>query len=150
MTLVCKNMEELTPDDYLAFPVWEFALDMEDVDDLAMRPVAKLPVDDLANRLVGTKVHLANGDHLWASLSNIKLDDSAKTRRILAAAFYLNGEWIYLARPQDPNQENYGPAALARKIGLPVDQVFPISYDVSKCCIGDENAIRGLIESGLR
>ena len=33
------------------------------------------------------------------------------------------------------------------KLGLKLDDVFPISYDVSGCCIGDAAALAGVIES---
>jgi len=147
MTAQIKNMEALTPEDFIAHPVWEFALDMEHVDEFAMRPVTKLPVNDLANRIVGTRVVLANGTKLWAGLSNVVLGDGNETRSILIPKFYVNDEWVPLDRPGDFKVEMYGPEAFARRLGLSVGQVFPIAYDISDCCVGDKDAVRGTIES---
>jgi hypothetical protein len=145
MKLPVKNMEKLTPDDFIAYPVWEFALDLEEIDDLAMRPVPDLPVDDLRNRTVGTQVRLANGAKVWAGLGNIFLSDPQKTKKALVASFYIGGKWIPLSR--EMNVEMYGPKALARGLGLEVTDVFPVTYDVSSFCRGDVNATRGTIEA---
>jgi hypothetical protein len=145
MTLPVKNMEKLTPEDFAAYPVWEFALDLEEVDDLAMRPVTTLPVRDLGNRTVGTQVSLANGSKLWAGLGNIFLESPRRTKQALVASFYIGGEWIPLSR--EMNVEMYGPEALARRLGLKVEDMFPIAYDVSASCVGDCDAVRGSIEA---
>jgi hypothetical protein len=145
MTLPVKNMEKLTPDDFMAYPVWELALDLEEVDDLAMRPVPDLPVDDLRNRTVGTQVRLANGTKLWAVLGNIFLSDPQKTKKALVASFYIGGNWI----PFSPktNATMYGSGAIARRLGLKVEDVFPVSYDVGRFCVGDKDAMRGTTEA---
>jgi len=148
MSEIVKNVSNLMPDDLSAHPVWAFALEMESVDDLAVRPVTALPVDDLANCVVGTRVRLANGTKLWAKMLNVKLDSPAETRQFLAASILVNNAWVYLARPQDFNQKDFGPMALADRLGLAMSQVFPISYDISNCCVGVEGAIRGTIDYG--
>jgi hypothetical protein len=145
MTLPVKNMENLTPEDFAAYRVWEFALDLEEVDDLAMRPVPNLPVNDLRNRLAGTEVRLANGSRLLAGIGNIFLNDAQKTKRLLGVRFYIGGEWVPLSR--EMNVAMYGPEALARRLGLTVNEMFPVTYDVSASCIGDRNATRGSIEA---
>jgi hypothetical protein len=145
MTLPVKNMEKLTPEDFSAYPVWEFALELEEIGDLAMRPVPDLPVNDLGNRTVGTQVSLANGSRLWAGLGNIFLDNPRRTKQTLVASFYIGGEWVPLSR--EMNAEMYGPDALARRLGLRVEDVFPVTYDVSACCIGDRDATQGSIEA---
>ncbi|HKD21627.1 MAG TPA: hypothetical protein VKB71_06420 [Rhizomicrobium sp.] len=147
MTLPVKNMEQLTPSDFAAYPVWEFALDLEEVDDLAMRPVTTLPVHDLANRTVGIEVRLANGSMLWAGLGNIVLNDPGRTKRTLVASFYIGGQWIPLSR--SVNAEMYGPDALARRLGLRTKDVFPITYDISAHCVGDREATLGSVEATL-
>jgi hypothetical protein len=38
MTLPIKNMEKLTPEDFAVYPVWELALDLEQVDETLVRP----------------------------------------------------------------------------------------------------------------
>jgi hypothetical protein len=145
MTLPAKNIEKLTPDDFTVYPVWEFALDLEEVDDLAMRPVLDIPVNDLGNRLAGAEVRLANGTRLWAGIANIFLNDAQKTKRLLGVRFYIGGEWVPLSH--EMNVEIYGPNALASRLGLKVEDIFPIAYDVSAFCVGDSEAIRGSIEA---
>lgn len=145
MTLPVKNMEKLTPDDFSVYPVWEFALDLEEIDDLAMRPVPKHPVHDLANRIVGAQVRLANGSKLWAGFGNMFLNDPQKTKRALVVSFYIGGEWIPLS--YNVNAEMYGPDALARKLGLKVEEMFPVTYDVSANCVGDKDVTQGTIEA---
>jgi hypothetical protein len=84
---------------------------------------------------------------MWAAIQNIDPKSAMKTRHLLSLLLYSNGEWIFLARYHDPGQEGYGPAALAHKLGLKVDDVFPISYDVSNCCVGDPAALSGVVEA---
>lgn len=147
MTTDCKRADELTPEDLAKFPVWEFALDLEQVDETLVRPVTQLPVDDLGIRIVGTNVCLANGTRMWAGIQNIDPKSAVKTRHLLSLSLHSNGQWIHLDRYHDYNLKEYGPAALARRLGLEVEDVFPISYDVRSCCVGDPRALAGVIES---
>ena len=142
-----KEAGDLVPADIEITPVWEFDLANEVDSETAVIPVFDLPVDDLSIRIVGTNVCLANGTRMWAGIQNIDPKSAMKTRHLLSLLLYSSGEWIFLARYHDPGQEGYGPAALARKLGLKLDDVFPISYDVSGCCIGDAAALAGVIES---
>ncbi len=145
--MTCKRADELTPEDFAIFPVWEFALDMEEVDETLVRPVRQLPVYDLDNRIVGANVRLANGTRMCAGIQNIDLKSALKTRHLLSLSLFCDGGWFHLDRYHDYNVEQYGPVALAGKLGLEVDKVFPISYDVSNCCVGDPHALIGTIES---
>lgn len=142
-----KLYGELTPNDLAIHPVWEFALDKEQENDTLVRPVIDLPVDDLGIRVVGTKVHLANGSCYWALIDNLDPKSAFRTRHLMSLTLMSGGQRIFLARYHDPGQRNYGPEAFARKLGLEPDQVFPISYDVSSSCVGDPAALVGTIES---
>jgi hypothetical protein len=55
-----KPAESLTVADFEAHPVWEFLND-DEIGETMVRPVEKLPVETLDNRIVGTQVRLANG-----------------------------------------------------------------------------------------
>ncbi len=147
MTDTCKRFADLRPADFETHPVWEAALDLEVIDDTLYRPVAELPVDDLGIRIVGTKVCLANGMSMWAAIENIDLQSAYKTRHLMSLAFFRGGRWIHLDRYHDYNLKEYGPQATATKLGLKVADVFPISYDVSGCCLGEPGAVAGVIES---
>jgi hypothetical protein len=48
-----------------------------------------------------------------------------------------------MARYHDFDCDQRGPAALANFLGLKIEQVFPILYDVSDCCLGDPSVISG-------
>ena len=64
-----KPAETLMVADFKAHPVWKFLND-DEIGETMARPVEKLPVETLDNRLVGTKVRLANGLEIWGLLGN--------------------------------------------------------------------------------
>ena len=53
-----KPFAELTPDDFRAYPVWQYGADPQDA---MARSIAVYPVTDLTNRFIGATVTLANG-----------------------------------------------------------------------------------------
>jgi len=143
----CKKPEDITPDDFERFPVWEAAIDLDEVDGTLHRPVKELPVHDLGLRVVGTKVTLANGIEMFAALHGIHLESEYKTRHLMSLSFFHMGGWIHLDRYHDYSLEKNGPEATARKLGLKVSDVFPVKYDVSNFCVGDPGAVAGFVES---
>ena len=78
-----KLVEELTPADLQAHPIWEFVTDVPGASETAVRPFTQLPATDLVGRLVGTMVRLSNGTSRWAILSNISLRNPRSTRHFL-------------------------------------------------------------------
>lgn len=56
-------------------------------------------------------------------------------------------EWFHLARYFDSEYGRYGPEQLAGFLGLPVDEVFPISYDISLIAEGNEDVLKGQFHS---
>ena len=57
-------------------------------------------------------------------------------------------KWIELANPNDPdNYARKGPEAFAKRLGLTVSQVFPISYDISKSAEGLKSVLKGRIKA---
>jgi hypothetical protein len=147
MTKDWKSWDDLAPEDFEKYPVWQMALDLEEIDESAVRPVTKLPVDDLATRVVGSKVRLANGERLWATIQNIFPKNPHKTRHLLSLSLRHDGHWVPLDRYHDVCLRLFGPEPLAKKLGLPLNQVFPIAYDVRSCVVGDPLALRGIIEA---
>jgi hypothetical protein len=134
-----KAVHELVPSDLASHRVWEFADDMEAElpDETYMRPVDELPVDSLSGRLASAHLTLANGHRLLALLGNIDLADPVTTEHFLTiTVFYRSGERFDLARYHDVDYERRGPAALAAFLGLPLEAVFPIRYDVSDIASG--------------
>jgi hypothetical protein len=142
-----REIETLLPDDFERHPVWEFAHDHEFDSDTLMRPVERLPVDDLGNRVVGSKVRLNNGTIKWATLCNIELRDIERTEHFRSLSVCENGKWFHLARYHDPDLENNGPEALANFLKLPLEAVFPIVYDIRASCVGDPKAVVASIDA---
>ena len=123
-------------------PVWESILD-DEADELSVFPVRLLPVADLEGRFVGTRMHLANGDLHWAMLFYLDANDSRKTEQFLCLRIERNGKWFDLARYWDVDYQRSGPEALADFLGLPLEEIFPIRYDVREYSMGDPAALAG-------
>jgi hypothetical protein len=115
-----------------------------------VRPVKRLPITSLIGRVVGSQVRLANGDHVWALIGNVDVGNSRLTQHFLSMSVFREGRSCPLARYFDPDYERHGPVALAEFLQLPVDDVFPISYDIRASAIGDPAALAGSIEKEPR
>jgi hypothetical protein len=147
-SMLYKRVDHLTPEDFAAHPVWEYALDMEefeDFDETVMRPVCALPVDDLGNCVIGTEVRLANGTALEATLSSVDLESAEQTRQFLFLSVFFKGAWVHLERCSGFDRARSGPAPFSAALGLTIEEVFPIAWDVSRHCTGA--CLRGMIES---
>lgn len=60
MTEEVKPVDALRIADLEAYPVWQYT-GCDDPDETYVRPVKRLPVRNLNNKVVGTRVLLANG-----------------------------------------------------------------------------------------
>jgi hypothetical protein len=141
MTAILKTTDQLQVADLLASRVWEYV----NPDETVVSPVQELPVRSLAGRLVGTTVHLKNGKEKWAVLANLRLSSPYKTKHGLAVWIENDGRWFELARYFDVDYERRGPDQLAAFLGLPLDEVFPIVYDISDVAIGHPDVVKGTI-----
>ncbi len=144
-----KSVDQLTPSDLAEHPVWEYANDEEGVegqDETWVRPVKRLPISDAGNRVIGTTVRFARGRDIQATLANLDARRPEHTRQFLVlGVFRPDGEPFILARYFDAWYDAAGPVALAQFMGLPLDDIFPIAYDVSSIVSGDPRCTRGLI-----
>jgi hypothetical protein len=147
MTASLKGVEELRPEDLASYAVWEFADSTSR--DVVVRPVRTLPVKELANKIVGVQVRLANGQLLWATLGNLNLADAAPNPHFLTVSVFSRETWFHLARYHDADYQTHGPSGLGAFLGLPIKQIFPISYDVRQFCIGVLDALVGVIEESV-
>lgn len=130
--------------DFEAFPVWQFAGADEDGEPM-VRPVKRLPVTNTGGKIVGVRVRLANGDVAWAILGNINVGNGRATQQFLTLAVEHNGAWFHLARYFDIDYSTRGPNALASFLGLPLDEVFPVSYDLRPYVQGDAAILAGVV-----
>ena len=147
-----KPVDQLTADDLLAFPVWEYVNDDSlrhgDQDETWVRPVSGLPIDTAENRVIGTRVRLANGSSQVALLGNVDLASREKTTHFLVISFLgANGLGFDLARYHDVDASRRSPEALAEFLKLRVEDVFPIEYDFSELVLADGQVARGLIDA---
>lgn len=124
------------------FPVWEDILD-DEADDPSAFPVTQMPVSSLERRFVAARVKLANGNWLWAMIFNLDVASPRKTEQFIQLRIERHGEWFWLARYWDVDYERNGPKALAEFLGLSVDDVFPISYDVREYVEADSPVLAG-------
>jgi hypothetical protein len=140
------EVTQLRPELLEKHPVWDFAMDQESRGDTLVRPVSDLPVDSIRNRVVGVRGELANGRPVWLLLQNLNLEDAGDNECFKAASFYRDGRWFHLARPDEPEWDIFGPEALAEFLGLSLAEVFPVRYDLSRCCRGLDEVLHDTIE----
>lgn len=129
--------------------VWEAILD-DEADEPSVFPVQPLPVIKLDSRFIATRVRLANEHITWAMLFNVDLTDLRKTEQLVQLRIEHNGRWFWLARYWDVDAESKGPEALAQFLGLSVDEVFPIQYDLTGLATGLASVIKGQIRKEPR
>jgi hypothetical protein len=139
-----KKAEDLKVADFEKAPVWEFVND-DELGETVMVPTKKLPVESLAGRLIGTMVQLANGDVVWGLLGNIDPESPKHTEIFIHLSIAKGAKWFHSARYWDFDDSTNGPELLANFLGLKVDDVFPISYDVTKYAKGNASALAGKI-----
>jgi hypothetical protein len=139
-----KNIEALTKTDLEAYPVWRYLND-DRSGETKVRPVKRIHVTNLGGKLAGTRVRLANGNFVWALIGNVDSRNPQMTKHFLTLSLQREGKWFTLSRYHDFDYSQNGPASLASFLGLDVDQVFPICYDITHCAIGDIEALRGEI-----
>jgi hypothetical protein len=144
-----KRAEDLRAPDVEAFPVWEF-VNNDEIGETVVRPVKTAPASNLRGRLVSTQVHLACGKTVLAQLGNIDSNNPKATKHFLQLIVFQSGKRFILARYHDFNWNSQGPQALADFLGMRIEDVFPISYDVSRFSTGDPAALVGKIEAEPR
>jgi hypothetical protein len=139
-----KPVDSLTVADLRAHPVWEYLLDHE-IDETMVQPVQQLPVETLDHRVVGAPVRLGSGLEVWALVGNFDVRDPRQTQHFLSLSIERGGKWFHLARYFDYSFADEGPEALARFLGLGVDDVFPITVDVRRYVRGDPAVLTAIV-----
>jgi hypothetical protein len=139
-----KAAEKLTVEDIAKYSVWRF-VNNDALGETLVTPVKKLPATDISGKLVGTAVRLANGAMVWAILGNISPRHKQKTQHFITISVERDGSWFHLARYFDPLRDQYGPMSLANFLGLSIDEVFPIAYDIRGVAEGPADVLSGSI-----
>jgi len=139
-----KSVLSLRVSDLERHPVWQF-VNEDEGDETAVRPVNRLPVSSLMNKIVGTQVQLAEGSSVWAIIGNLDNENARMNEHFVVLSIERKGKWFQFERYFDLRYRDHGPKALARFLRLPVDKVFPISYDLRKYAKGEANALAGTV-----
>jgi hypothetical protein len=143
-----KPADQLTIEGMRTHAVWEFDLggeSDEDRDETWVVPVLDLPVDTLDNRFVTTQAILSNGDKVWVAIGNLDVKSPRKTAIFVTLSVVTETAKFHLARYYDPWYEEEGPSALAVFLGLSMNEVFPVRYDLTPFVSGDPAVVRGEI-----
>jgi hypothetical protein len=144
-----RPVESLTPADFLKHRVWEFVSN-DEPDETYVNPVERLPVSSLGSRIIGVQVQLASGRGAWAFLGNVDVHDARRTHHFLTVSVLAQDDWFHLARYHDVDREERGPARLAWALGLRINEVFPIRYDIGTWVTGTADSLLGKIDAEPR
>jgi len=137
-----KPIGSLKASDLEVNPVWQFESSTE-YDETAVRAVARVPVSSLTGKVVATRVQLAGGGNVWALIGNVDVSNPKLTEHFLTLSVERDEKWFHLARYHDVDYIDRGPGALAAFLGLRVQDVFPISYDIRRYVKGNPAALAG-------
>jgi hypothetical protein len=141
-----KQVYELTEDDLMGCPVWEFALDEEDEEDqdeATVRPsTASLPLDPSEGRyIVRAKFTLADGTpHIGFLTPAHTVDELGAIQPLIITPHGHIGFWMGAARGDT--------APLYQKLGKDSAQIFPIAFKSDVPLLG--GVIFGSIPGFLR
>ena len=147
-----KPTHKITPSDLERYPVWVFDLANEGLpgrDETWMVPVENLPVSSLECCGCLANATLACGRKVIASLWNIHLESLSETQQFGRISLWLDDRWWQLSErsfiSDSRTLETHLPIDLASKLGLELQAVFPISYDISEHVNGPPEITRGKI-----
>lgn len=143
MSSIVKSTQDILPADFILNPVWEYT----SFDGYLVKPVYTLPVDSLDNRIIGTKLCLNTGIEVWGVLSNFDVRSAKMNQHFLAVWIERDGKWFELARYHDVDFGKRSPEKLAEFLGLSMDDVFPIEYDISASVLGPRSTVANLIQA---
>ncbi len=141
-----KPAEDLRPDDFKIYPLWRY-LNKDEMGETMAAPLKKLPAKSADECLTGIEVRLASGKMIWALICNVSGDDAYATKHLMNISFFEDGKVFHLARYHDACRDIYGPEALSKFLGMKIDDVFPIQYDLRALfSAGDPSALAGTID----
>ena len=142
VTMILKAIDLLTASDLAASPIWRYT-NRDGVHELFVTSITTIPVENLNGKVIGSQVHLANGSERWSLIGNVDATNPRFTEHYLTLSLERDGKWFHLARYHDHDYAERGPEALSRFLGLKIDDVFPIAYDLRIYVEGDLAALVG-------
>jgi hypothetical protein len=163
---LAKPANKLTPRDWETYPVWTFDLDNEGKpgrDETWMVPVKKLPATDIRNGGCRAKATLACGKPVTIVLRGVDLNPEQSLKLIAQYRIkpITKAERAERLKPKIPkfrifvkgawwDSQMNGLGDLTKALGLTIQEIFPIDYDISAFAVGVGFAVRGKIPSPLR
>jgi hypothetical protein len=139
------SFPELSAQHLSKHSVWRFTND--DADELELEPAVEVVFSDLSGLVIGTHVTFADGSSHWGLIQNISFAGPAVNDHFVTLSVHRNGEWFPLARYHDIQIEEYGPNRMAAFMGKPVEDVFPIVYDLREVLNSASTSLVGAIRS---
>lgn len=131
--------------DLQANPVWKSQ--PGDAEDAMLVPVSRRPVTGLDGYSVAAHIQTSSGVRVVGLLSNLFLDDPLLTQHMVSLSVLRGDTWFHMRRYFDPGVEQLGPRQLSQFLAMPMDQVFPLQYDIS-AWVPEGAALKGgLIEA---
>jgi|SRR5271166_1568560 len=141
-----KDISSLSPADLRSQPVWRYA-NSDGRGETQVDPVKTLPVRSLSGCIVGGEIELSCRKKVWAIIGNVDLTNPELTTHFVTLSIFDDkGERFHLARYHDFDYAERGPIQLAAFLGLRVNEVFPIRWDVSRYAQGADTALHGTIK----
>jgi hypothetical protein len=125
-----KRIEQLEVQDFKRHPVWALEINEDDAF-VYVSPVLSLPVNSLNGRIIGVETVLNSGLKLWCHLGNVDTVNPSSNEHFVSASFYVKGKWHRLSRYHDFDATAHGPKNLADVLNLSIEEVFPITYDLT-------------------
>jgi len=149
VTLRLKPIDLLTASDLAASPIWKYT-NRDGASELFVTAVTTIPVKNLNGKVIGCQVRLANGSERWSIIGNVDIANPRFSEHWLTLSVERDGKWFHLARYHDHDYVERGPEALSRFLGLKIDDVFPIAYDLRTYVEGDLAALVGAVHKEPR
>jgi hypothetical protein len=144
VTLNLKPIDLLTASDLAASPIWKYT-NRDGASELFVTAVSTIPVKNLNGKVIGSQVRLADGSERWSLIGNVDTTNPRFTEHWLTLSVERDGKWFHLARYHDHDYKERGPEALSRFLGLKIDDVFPIAYDLRIYVAGNLSLLVGAV-----
>jgi hypothetical protein len=122
---------QIRPENFENFPIWRFCGSDSDGEPM-VAPLKSSRVRSLRSRVLGSQAMFANGELHWAILANFDIEREKVTEHFVILSVWTGTNWFHLARYFDPWFDTHGPPCFAQAIDKPIDDIFPIRYDISE------------------